>query len=135
MKILGMSSLAIAIFISTPALADSLEIELGWGNLPECTRMVASGGSIFGGGFRDTLEKTPQRVTAYLHVEAPSVDSVRSAINHCAFNVALPRATLAAILGDPSLAQPVFFESFNSCMAGLAWSSLSLYTKTQCEGW
>src|SRR5262252_10924394 len=118
-----LASASIAAFYLSPAFAESQEIELGWTNLPECSRFVSSGQSILGNLIPDTYEHTPQRATAYVHVEAPSISRILDRMKYCAINVALPAAGLSLILTSPAAAQPTFFSAFNSCMAQEAWSS------------
>jgi hypothetical protein len=131
----ALGSASIAAFFLSPAFAESQDIELGWTNLPECSRLVSSGQSILGNLIPDTYEHTPQRATAYVHVEAPSISHIWSRMNYCAINVALPSAGLALVLSRPAAAQPAFFSAFNACMTQEAWSSLYLHVETKCEGW
>jgi hypothetical protein len=123
----------IALFsFAASAEAESEKIELGWANLPECTRLVSSGESFL--NIPDTYEHTPQRLTAYLNFEAPNVNSVLADAQNCAA-IAAAAAGLSAVIANPAAVQPSFFASFSACMSGKAWSSLSLSTETRCEGW
>lgn len=112
--------------------AEATDIRLGWMNLPECSRAVCSGTGLF---CPDTIQYAPQELSGYAHIEAPDLNSVIASVNHCAFNVALPTATLAAILANPASAQPAFSSAFSACMTEKSskWTGLSLYTKTECR--
>jgi len=106
--------------------ADSRDIRLGWMNIQECSTLVTDNGLPY-------VKTAPQELAAYLHVVAPDVNVIMKYVNHCAFNVALPATTLAAILASPAAAQPTFFGSFNACMATQDWSSMSLYVDSKCK--
>lgn len=119
-----------AAYASGVAQADSQDIKLGWMNIQECSRMTCSGKGLF---CPDTLETAPQELSGYLHIEAPSVSSVIEYVRHCAIDVAVPAAGITAIVTSPAAAQPVFFEAFNSCITGQAWSSMYLFADSQCK--
>lgn len=112
-------------------LADTTKVELGWTNLPECSKASCSGTGLF---CPDTVESTPQRIIAYLNLDAPSVNQIIDEAKRCA-GIAAAAAGLSSILTSPATAQPAFYASFSTCMANYNWSSLSLSTETKCEGW
>jgi hypothetical protein len=127
--LLGLTGL---VFISPAAKAESQQIELGWANLPECTRLTNSGESILGDIVPDTLETAPQRITAYLNLEAPDINSVIANARYCAWTAAAATG-LSWIIASPAAAQLTFFASFSACMSSQEWSSLSLSVDTECE--
>lgn len=133
MKKLRLIALAMGMLGSAAlAHAETRDINLGWMNLPECSRATCSGRGLF---CPDTIEYAPQELSGFLHIEAPNTNQVLGAINHCTFDVALPTATLAAILANPASAEPTFRGAFATCMANqkAIWSSMYLYTATACK--
>ena len=118
---------------SSPVTAEPFRIQLGWGNLPDCTRMVASGRSLFGSGFQDTLQRGEQRVFAYLEGNAINASQVMNHLQQCAAR-AVAVATIAAVLGSPAAATPGFAATFIPCAQERIEGSvnISLRTETQC---
>jgi len=105
--------------------AESRDIRLGWMNIQPCSELVTNNGFPY-------VKTADQELVAYLRLNAPDVNAILGFVNHCAFNVALPATTLAAIFASPGAAQPTFFGLFNTCMAAQNWSSMSLFVDSEC---
>lgn len=115
------------------------EAVLGWGNLPDCSRLVSSDSDLFGDIIPDTYESTEQRVYVILgYNNLSQLQSYEEAIiKNCAI-------TSAAVTGIACLAAnfacaPAFWSSFSSCVANYSVNSddlgLELRTRSECVGW
>ncbi|WP_156369719.1 MULTISPECIES: hypothetical protein [Enterobacter] len=109
-----------ALFISIPLvglapdIAHAERVDLGWGNITPCSRVIWRNDGIFGTP-SPTLETAEQRVHAYAEVDAPSIPGIQNDIQQCAVQGAAA-ATLTAIITSPAGAMPAFQAQFESCM-------------------
>ena len=116
---------AFSLLLSEPVFAETQRVELGWGNITPCSRVVSSGSSLFGDWFPDTLETAEQRVYAYAVVDTPTLSSVQNDIQQCAVQGAAA-AGLTSIIASPAGAMPAFQGTFESCMHDRAATYFSL---------
>lgn len=118
--------------VSPTAFADPYKIELGWGNLPDCTRAACSGKSLFG-ICPDTIETGEQRLIAYVYGDAPHVASIQNHLKNCG-SQGVAAATLASILASPSAAMPAFSGAFIPCVQQIINTNLTfnLTVESQC---
>ncbi|WP_185752784.1 hypothetical protein [Pseudomonas fluorescens] len=117
------ASVVMLIALSDMAVANTTQVELGWGNITPCSRITSSGSSIL--GIPDTLETADQRVYVYATVDAPTVAGIQNDIQQCAVQGAAA-ATISAIIASPAGAMPAFQAQFESCLSSRAQSYLSL---------
>lgn len=112
---------AISLGISTLAQAETIDVELGWGNITPCSRAVCNGGWFC----PDTIEWADQRVTAYATVVATNLNQIQNDIQQCAVQGAAA-AGLAAIISSPVGAMPAFSAQFGNCMISRSSDYLSV---------
>jgi hypothetical protein len=117
--------LALLVSISGEAAAESVRVDLGWGNITPCSRATNSGSSLLGNIIPDTIEWADQRVYVYTIVEAPTIPGIQNDIQQCAVQGAAA-ATLSAIIASPAAAMPVFQSNFTGCLQSRAQNYFSL---------
>ena len=124
--------IAVSLFATPMAFAEPYKIELGWGNLPDCTRATCSGKSLFG-ICPDTIQTGEQRLFAYVFGDAPDAGTLQNQLKHCG-NQGLAAATLAAVLASPAAAMPAFSGAFIPCVQQTMNTNLTfnLTTESQC---
>ena len=114
-----LSSLAATLIgLPTFARAESYDIELGWGNITPCSRVVWRNDGIFGTP-SPTVETSEQRVYAYATIKAPSLPGIQNDVQQCAVQGAAA-AGLTAIIASPAGAMPAFQAQFESCLRSRA---------------
>lgn len=106
------------------ASADPVRVELGWGNITPCSRVIWRNDGIFDTP-SPTVETAEQRVSAYAVVNAPTLPGIQNDIQQCAVQGAAA-ATLAAIIASPAGAMPAFQGTFESCLRSRARNYFSL---------
>lgn len=121
---LAIPTITIFASISNVVYANSIKVQLGWGNITPCTRTVWRNDGIFGTP-SPTVESAEQRVYAYAIVDAPNMGSVQNDIQQCALQGAAA-AGVAAIISSPAGAMPAFQAQFESCIRSRAINYLGL---------
>lgn len=123
---------ALILCVSSSAIAEPMRIELGWTNLPDCSRVVNSGSNLF--GLPDTVQTAEQRFSAYVEFDdVPTDASFRQDVEQCARRAA-GAATIAAILSDATAALPAFEAELSECSAEKAegYGEFTLGTEDHC---
>ena len=126
---------AIVIFGSAfdAAYAEIMDVELGWGNITPCSRVIWRNNGLLGTP-SPTVQTAEQRVYAYATVDVPSVTGVQNDIQQCAVQGA-GAAGVTAIIESPANAMPAFQAQFQSCLESRAVSYLGLQLRlsdSQC---
>ncbi len=115
---------ALLLGATTHTKAQSFDVELGWGNITPCSRVVWRNNGIFGTP-SPTVQTAEQRVYAYATVSAPTLPGIQNDIQQCAVQGAAA-AGLTAIIASPAAAMPAFQAQFEACLQSRAKDYFSL---------
>jgi hypothetical protein len=115
---------AIACLFVSSAHAQSITVQLGWGNITPCSTVEWTNDGILGTP-SPTVRTAEQRVYAYATIAAPSASSIQNDLQQCAVQGAAA-AGLSAIIASPAAAMPAFQAQFEGCMRARARNYFSL---------
>jgi len=122
---IAMASVVLAMLAAaSDAGAETVKVELGWGNITPCSKVVWRNNGLVGLP-SPTTKFAEQRVYAYAVVDVPSVGGIQNDVQQCAVQGAAA-AGIAAIISSPAAAMPAFQTRFQSCLSERAKNYFSL---------
>ena len=114
-----------------------LSVELGWMNLPPCTKVDWVKTSIPGIS-QPVIRTAEQRLTAFADIETTDIaDAVKQVIKDCALASVAAAGGIGAITANPAAAVEGFKTAFLGCftakLPGVAIGSVDIHTNTSCS--
>lgn len=111
-------------------------VELGWMNLPPCTKVEWTPTGIPGVS-TPTLKSAEQRLTAYAAIDSDNMrEEALEAVKECALAALGAAGGIGAVTSNPAAAAAAFKAAFIACFSAkfgdIAISGVELHTNTTC---
>ncbi len=112
-------------------------VELGWMNLPPCTKVEWIPTSIPGIS-TPTVKSAEQRLAAYAEIDSENMrEEALEAVKECALAALGAAGGIGAVTSNPAAAAAAFKTAFLACFSAkfgdIAISGVELHTDTTCR--